>query len=82
MTPSGVGRARGELGSTDRLVGRGAVGRAGRRHARRVSRAIAAAYRFDDPRDPLAVALQERLAAGKASTLCLPQSAASNRTSR
>ncbi|MFZ2359618.1 MAG: mannitol-1-phosphate 5-dehydrogenase, partial [Anaerolineae bacterium] len=28
-----------------------------------LSRAIAAAYRFDDPRDPLAVALQERLAA-------------------
>ncbi len=51
-----------KLGPDDRLVGAARLaGRAGIA-PNALARAIAAAYRFDDPRDPLGVALQERLA--------------------
>lgn len=52
-----------KLGSTDRLVGAARLAERAGVTPDALSRAIAAAYRFDDPRDPLAVALQERLAA-------------------
>lgn len=52
-----------KLGPTDRLVGAARLAERAGVTPDALSRAIAAAYRFDDPRDPLAVALQERLAA-------------------
>lgn len=52
-----------KLGPTDRLVGAARLAERAGVTPHALSWAIAAAYRFDDPRDPLAVALQERLAA-------------------
>jgi mannitol-1-phosphate 5-dehydrogenase len=52
-----------KLGPTDRLVGAARLAERASVLPNALSRAIVAAYRFDDPRDPLAVALQERLAA-------------------
>ena len=51
-----------KLGPDDRLVGAARLAERAGIMPDALSRAIAAAYRFDDPRDPLAVALQERLA--------------------
>lgn len=51
-----------KLGPTDRLVGAARLAEQASVIPDALSRAIAAAYRFDDVRDPLAVALQERLA--------------------
>ncbi|HSN77818.1 MAG TPA: ARMT1-like domain-containing protein [Anaerolineae bacterium] len=52
-----------KLESEDRLVGAARLAERARVVPNALARTIAAAYRFDDPRDPLAVALQERLAA-------------------
>jgi mannitol-1-phosphate 5-dehydrogenase len=52
-----------KLGPDDRLVGAARLVERAGVTPDALSRAIAAAYRFDDLRDPLAVALQERLAA-------------------
>ncbi len=52
-----------KLGPTDRLVGAARLAERAGIVPNALAHAIAAAYRFDDPRDPLAVALQERLAA-------------------
>ena len=51
-----------KLGPDDRLIGAARLAERAGVTPDALSRAIAAAYRFDDPRDPLAVALQERLA--------------------
>lgn len=51
-----------KLGPEDRLVGAARLAQRAGIAPNALARAIAAAYRFDDPRDPLAVALQERLA--------------------
>lgn len=52
-----------KLSPDDRLVGAARLAERAGVTPDALSRAIAAAYRFDDPRDPLAVALQVRLAA-------------------
>ncbi len=52
-----------KLGPDDRLVGAARLAERAGVMPDALSQAIAAAYRFDDPRDPLAAALQERLAA-------------------
>ena len=52
-----------KLGPDDRLVGAARLAERAGVTPNALAHAIAAAYRFDDPRDPLAVALQERLAA-------------------
>ncbi len=52
-----------KLGADDRLVGAARLAERAGVAPNALAHAIAAAYRFDDPRDPLAVALQERLAA-------------------
>ncbi len=51
-----------KLGPTDRLVGAARLAEQTGGSPGALTKAIAAAYRFDDARDPLAVALQERLA--------------------
>lgn len=51
-----------KLGPEDRLVGAARLAEQAGVVPNALARAIAAAYRFDDPRDPLAIALQERLA--------------------
>jgi mannitol-1-phosphate 5-dehydrogenase len=51
-----------KLGPDDRLIGAARLAERAGVTPDALSRAIAAAYRFDDPRDPLTVALQERLA--------------------
>jgi mannitol-1-phosphate 5-dehydrogenase len=51
-----------KLAPDDRLIGAARLAEQAGVTPDALSRAIAAAYRFDDPRDPLAVALQERLA--------------------
>ncbi len=52
-----------KLGPTDRLVGAARLAEQAGVIPDALSRAIAAGYRFDDPRDPLALALQARIAA-------------------
>lgn len=52
-----------KLGPNDRLVGAARLAERAGVAPRALAHAIAAAYRFDDARDPLAVALQARLAA-------------------
>jgi mannitol-1-phosphate 5-dehydrogenase len=51
-----------KLGPEDRLVGAARLAEQAGVVPNALARAIAAACRFDDPRDPLALALQERLA--------------------
>ncbi len=59
-----------KLAPDDRLVGAARLAERAGVTPHALARAIAAAYRFDDPADPLAVALQARLAAdGFAATL-------------
>lgn len=52
-----------KLSPTDRLVGPARLAEQAGVTPKALSKAIAAGYCFDDPRDPLAVALQERIAA-------------------
>ncbi len=52
-----------KLGPEDRLVGAARLAERAGIAPNALARAIAAAYHFDDPRDPLAAALQEQLAA-------------------
>jgi mannitol-1-phosphate 5-dehydrogenase len=52
-----------KLGPTDRLVGAARLAEQAGVVPHALSRAIAAGYRFDDPRDALATALQDRIAA-------------------
>ncbi len=59
-----------KLSPTDRLVGAARLVEQAGRQPSALAWAIAAALRFDDPRDPLAIAMQERLAgAGLDATL-------------
>ena len=51
-----------KLGSTDRLVGAARLAERAGTEPNRLCMAIAAAYRFNDTRDPLAVEMQQRLA--------------------